>query len=78
VTYLRTAEGWRYLAVLLELFSRRVVGWAFSDCNDAALALAALRRALVLRAPAAGQGEERGEARGAGWLTRVTSPARLC
>jgi putative transposase len=54
VTYLRTAGGWRYLAVLLDLFSRRVVGWAFSDCNDAALALAALRRALVMRTPASG------------------------
>jgi transposase InsO family protein len=54
VTYLRTAEGWRYLAVLLDLFSRRVIGWAFSDCNDAALALSALRRALVLRTPAPG------------------------
>ena len=54
VTYLRTAEGWRYLAVLLDLFSRRVVGHALSACNDSALALAALRRALVLRAPARG------------------------
>jgi transposase InsO family protein len=54
VTYLPTAEGQRYLAVLLDLYSRRVVGFALSASNDTALALAALRQALVLRAPAAG------------------------
>ena len=54
VTYLPTLDGWLYLAVLLDLFSRRVVGYALSHCNDTPLALAALRRALVLRAPAPG------------------------
>jgi putative transposase len=34
VTYIATGEGWLYLAVLLDLFSRRVVGWAISDTND--------------------------------------------
>ena len=46
VTYIETAEGFAYLAVLLDLYSRRVVGWAMSDTNDTALALAALRRAV--------------------------------
>lgn len=46
VTYIATATGWAYLAVLLDLFSRRVVGWAISTKNDTELALAALRRAL--------------------------------
>lgn len=46
VTYIATDEGWAYLAVLLDLFSRRVVGWAISAANDTALALAALHRAL--------------------------------
>jgi transposase InsO family protein len=46
VTYIATATGWAYLAVLLDLFSRRVVGWAMSTQNDTELALAALRRAL--------------------------------
>jgi putative transposase len=46
VTYIATATGWAYLAVLLDLFSRRVVGWAISTKNDTALALAALRHAL--------------------------------
>ena len=49
VTYIATAEGWSYLAVLLDLYSRRVVGWAMSASNDTALALAALRRATRCR-----------------------------
>jgi putative transposase len=49
VTYVATGEGWAYLALLLDLFSRRVVGWAISATNDAALALAALRHALQSR-----------------------------
>ncbi len=51
VTYIPTAEGWLYLAVLLDLFSRRVVGWATSANNDRALALTALERALKDRRP---------------------------
>jgi putative transposase len=46
VTYIATAEGWLFLAVLLDLFSRRVVGWAISDTNDTKLALAALDHAV--------------------------------
>jgi transposase InsO family protein len=54
VTYIATGEGWAYLAVLLDLFSRRVVGWAISATNDTALALAALERALSGRVVNAG------------------------
>lgn len=54
VTFIRTAEGWLYLAVLLDLFSRRVVGWATSDTNDRALALAALHVAVRDRRPEPG------------------------
>jgi putative transposase len=49
VTYIATGEGWSYLAVLLDLYSRRVVGWAMSPTNDTNLALAALRRAVAGR-----------------------------
>ena len=49
VTYVATDEGFAYLAVLIDLYSRRVVGWAMSATNDTALALAALRRAVRLR-----------------------------
>ncbi len=54
VTYIATAEGWLFLAVLLDLFSRRVVGWATSDTNDTKLALAALDHAVQSRRPNAG------------------------
>jgi transposase InsO family protein len=49
VTYIATNEGWAYLAVLLDLYSRRVVGWAMSATNDTELALAALQRAVRSR-----------------------------
>jgi transposase InsO family protein len=54
VTAIWTLEGWLYLAVMLDLFSRRVVGWATSASNDTALAQAALRRALLRRRPPPG------------------------
>jgi len=54
VTYLPTREGWLYLAVLLDLYSRRVVGWAMSEHNDEALTLAALQMALDQRQPEPG------------------------
>lgn len=54
ITYLATAEGWLYLAVLLDLCSKRVVGWAMSEHPDTGLALAALRMALERRQPIAG------------------------
>jgi len=49
VTYIATHEGWAYLAVLLDLCSRRVVGWALSATNDTELALAAFNRAVHAR-----------------------------
>ncbi len=54
VTYVATGEGWLYLAVLLDLFSRRVIGWAMSDTNDRVLALEALNQALRSRHPPRG------------------------
>jgi putative transposase len=49
-----TAQGWLYLAVVLDLASRRVVGWAAGPTLDQALTAQALERALVLRQPAPG------------------------
>lgn len=49
VTYLPSKNGWLYLAALLDLGSRRVVGWALSERNDTTLVLTALRRALAIR-----------------------------
>jgi putative transposase len=54
VTYVWTLEGWLYLAVILDLCSRRVVGWAASEKNDRQLALNALERALAARRPRRG------------------------
>jgi transposase InsO family protein len=54
VTYLRTPDGWLYLAVILDLYSRRVVGWALSPFNDRRLALRALEMAVKRRRPAPG------------------------
>ena len=47
-------RGWLYLAVVIDLFARRVVGWAASDRLHKELALAALGRALAVRRPQAG------------------------
>jgi len=49
LTYLPTKSGFAYLAVILDLFARRVVGWAVSDNLDATVAVTALQRALALR-----------------------------
>lgn len=54
ITYLWTAEGWLYLAAVLDLHSRKVVGWAMSSRIDAALVQEALRMALGRRGPAPG------------------------
>ena len=51
ITYLWTAEGWLYLAVLLDLYSRKVVGWAMSEHVDADLAIAAFEMAAKTRGP---------------------------
>ena len=54
ITYVATAEGWLYLAVLVDAYSRRVVGWAMADHLRTELALDALTMALRARRPSAG------------------------
>ena len=51
VTYVPTAQGWLFLAVVIDLFSRRVVGWATSDTQPTELVLEALRMAITRRSP---------------------------
>jgi putative transposase len=51
ITYIPTAEGWLYLAVLLDVFSRRVIGWAMSEHCDELLVETALHMALARRKP---------------------------
>ena len=46
ITYIPTSEGWLYLAVILDLFTRKVVGWAMRDHMRAELTIAALTMAI--------------------------------
>ena len=52
ISYVWTLEGWLYLAIVLDFYSRRIVGWAVSNRLKKDLALDALRRAIAVRAPA--------------------------
>jgi putative transposase len=54
ITYVYTREGWLYLAVVLDLFSRRVIGWAMSSTLERSMVIDALQMALSSRKPAAG------------------------
>ena len=54
ITYIPTADGWRYLAVIIDLCSRRIVGWALADHMRAELVTAALKQALGSRTVAPG------------------------
>jgi transposase InsO family protein len=51
ITYIDTGEGWLYLAGVLDLHSRKIVGWAMSERIDTPLVLGALNMALLHRAP---------------------------
>lgn len=54
ITYVPTGEGWLYVAAIVDLFSRRVVGWAMQERMDRSLVLAALAMAVKQRQPDAG------------------------
>ncbi|MGJ3495881.1 DDE-type integrase/transposase/recombinase, partial [Piscirickettsia salmonis] len=54
ITYIRTQQGWLYLAVVIDLFSRKVVGWAMEDHMEASLVNDALLMALWKRKPKTG------------------------
>ena len=54
ITYIPTQQGWLYLAVVMDLFSRRIVGWSMSDTIDSALVQSAMKMALQHRNPDAG------------------------
>jgi putative transposase len=54
ITYVSTAEGWLYLAVVLDLFTRKIVGWSMRDHLRAELAIAALSMAIQRQRPAPG------------------------
>ena len=54
ITYIPTRQGWLYLAIVVDLFSRRIIGWATSAVADARLALEASELAFATRRPDAG------------------------
>ncbi|MCK1641209.1 DDE-type integrase/transposase/recombinase [Bradyrhizobium sp. 157] len=54
ITYIPTAEGWLYLAAVMDLFSRKIVGWAMRDHMQVELASAALTMAIQQQRPPAG------------------------
>lgn len=54
MTYIRTRSGWLYLAVVLDLYSRKIVGWAMAPSMPAQLVCQALNMAIVSRRPAPG------------------------
>lgn len=55
VTYIATEEGWLYLAVVIDLFSRRIVGWSMKTTIDRSLVIDALEMACLQRRPQAGK-----------------------
>ena len=54
ITYIRTAQGWLYLAVVLDLFARRIIGWSMQRSLSQTLTSSALKMALLRRQPGAG------------------------
>lgn len=54
ITYIWTSEGWLYLATIMELFSRRILGWAMGERMTKELVMTALKRAIRTQPPTAG------------------------
>ena len=54
ITYIPLMKSWAYLAILMDLYSRRIVGWAIDDHMRETLVLQALRRAMIARQPKPG------------------------
>ena len=84
ITYIRTWEGWLYLASVMDLYSRRIVGWAIADHLRAELVVDALEMAVARRRPEAGlvhhsdQGSQGGLNRSSQQLSvRRTYPVRV-
>ena len=54
ITYIRTFEGWLYLAAVMDLFSRKIIGWSMSNTINTNLSVAALKMAINRRKPLKG------------------------
>jgi putative transposase len=80
ITYIWTAKGWLYLATVLDLFSRQVVGWSMADHLGHNLALAALDMAIARWRPAPGliQHSDRGVQHAHGYRKRLQEHGMIC
>jgi transposase InsO family protein len=54
ITYIPTDQGWLYLAAVMDLYSRRIIGWSMSENIDSDLVISALRMAILQRKPQTG------------------------
>src|SRR4051812_37283407 len=79
ITYIPTGEGWLYLAVILDLITRKVVGWAMRDHMRAELAIAALTMAIQRRRPTPGlmHHSDRGSQYAAGDYRKILQAAAI-
>jgi transposase InsO family protein len=79
ITYIPTGEGWLYLAVILDLFTRKVVGWAMREHMRAELTLAALTMAIQRRRPGPGlvHHSDRGSQYAAGDYRKILQAATI-
>src|SRR3954470_13093810 len=79
ITYIATSEGWLYLAVILDLFTRKVVGWAMREHMRAELTMAALTMAIQRRRPAPGlmHHSDRGSQYAAGDYRKILHAAAI-
>ncbi len=80
ITYIRTWEGWLYLAHVQDLFSRRIVGWAMTDHLRAELVIDALQMAITRRKPDPGviHHSDQGSQGGFNWSSQHHSIERGC
>ncbi len=81
ITYIRTHEGWLYLAVVLDLYSRQVVGWAMQAQTHADLVLQALLAAIWRREPASGlmlHSDQGSQFTGAEWQAFLKAHGIVC
>ncbi len=80
ITYISTAQGWLYLAAVMDLYSRKIIGWATSDSLETPLVKAALQQALTDRRPAAGllHHSDRGSQYASSAYRALLHSSRLC
>ncbi len=79
ITYIPTAEGWLYLAVVMDLFSRKIVGWSFADSLESSLVEQAFRMAVQTRTALSGllHHSDRGSQYAAGTYQQLLAVQRV-